>query len=389
MTHIDLYFRSCDESLPALVEVAFRRGVDAPLLRTVRGKFCYIIPAGGSFQWTRAVKALTVLLLRTAIHGNNAVIQGEAGSLAASLDYALSKEPTWLSEMFGADPQGRAFARRLFYRTNPERKRTGPVIVNVNPAIVSASRIHVYVDGTRVPPSGLLENILNQFESVDKTESKGESGRSDGAHALLEGESSDRVLVGIGDLLERTSSSRNPSLQITDTGLVTTFTSLAEADTVLPALMDMCTSESKGSTMYWYLHHAWWPLISPLYCFRHTEASRSVHTNVSYVSPALGATDRYVSNFYANSGIPSRLGASPFLEHDTWFFNDYVVEQVFPAELRKEIDVFLSQTQKLEAFNPVSFIRNFLEADATIELRVRKMADPSALRTSFEHAMRW
>jgi hypothetical protein len=389
MTQIDLYFRSCDDSLPALVEVAFRRNGDSPVLRTVRGKFCYIVPAGGSFQWTRAVKALTVLLLRTALHGNSAVIQGEAGSLAASLDYALSKEPTWLSEMFGADAQGRAFARRLFYRTNPERKRSGPVIINLNPAIVKAPQIQIYVDGTKMPPSPNLEMILKRFESVEKIEGKSELRSREAGNSSLEGETSDRVLVGIADLLERTSSSRNLSLKVTEDGLVTSFASLAEADTVLPSLMDMCTGESKGSTMYWYLNHAWWPLISPLYCFRHTEASRSVHTNVSYVSPSSGATDRYVSNFYANSGIPSRLGASSFLEHDTWLFNDYVIEQVFPAELRKEIDAFLSQTQKLEAFNPVSFIRNFLEADAKIELRVRKMSDAAPLRAAFEQAMRW
>jgi hypothetical protein len=389
MSQIDLYFRSCDDSLPALIEVAFRRSFDSPVLRTVRGKFCYIVPAGGSFQWTRAVKALTVLLLRTAIHGNSAIIRGETGSLAASLDYALSKEPTWLSEMFGADSQGRAFARRLFYRTNPERKRSGPVIINVNPAIVAAPQIQIYVDGKKMTPSTNLETILKQFESVEKMGEKGEPGIREQENSSLDGETADPVIVGIADLLERTSSSRNLSLKVTDDGLVTSFASLAEADTVLPALMDMCTSESKGSTMYWYLHHAWWPLISPLYCFRHTETSKSVHTNVSYVSPASGATDRYVSNFYANSGIPSRLGSSAFLEHDTWLFNDYIIEQVFPTDLRKEIDIFLSQTQKLEAFNPVSFIRNFLEAEARIELRVRRMSDPKQLRASFEDAMRW
>ena len=365
MTQIDLYFRSCADSQPALVEVAFRRSNEAPILRTVRGKFCYIIPAGGSFQWTRAVKALTVLLLRTVIHGTGAVIQGEA------------------------DSQGRAFARRLFYRTNPERKRSGPVIINLNPAIVTAPRINVHIDGNLIPASTRLEGILNQFESVERTDGNVETINGEPIDAAVSGQTSDRVLVGIADLLERTSSSRNLSLSVHETGLTTNFASLAEADTFLPSLMDLCTSESRGSTMYWYLHHAWWPLISPLYCFRHTEASKSVHTNVSYVSPASGATDRYVSNFYANSGISSRLGASAFLEHDTWLFNDYIIEQVFPQELRKEIDVFLSQTQKLEAFNPVSFIRNFLEADAKIELRVRRMPEPRLLRASFEHAMRW
>lgn len=388
MTQIDLYFRSCAEAEPALVEVAFRRSSESSVLRTVRGKYCYVVPAGGSFQWTRAVKAVTVLLLRTALYGNGISIDGEAGSLAASLDYALSKEPAWLSEMFGADFQGRAFARRMFQRTNPERKRAGPVTITINSSILDSIRISVYVDEMRLSPSSGLEAILLQFESADKAIEKVQEVRnSEASERALE--TSDRFLQGVVDLLERTSPSRNLSLEINETGLTTHFRSLSEADTFLPALMDLCTTESRGNAMYWYLHHAWWPLISPLYCFRHTEASKSVHTNVSYVSPASGITDRYVSDFYANSGIPSRLGASAFLEHDTWFFNNFVVEQVFPQGLRREIDAFLARAQALEAFNPVSFIRNFLEADAKIELRVRKLSEPATLRGAFENAMRW
>jgi hypothetical protein len=389
MAQIDLYFRSYAGSQPNLVEVAFRRNQDTPIIRTVRGKFCYIVPAGGSFQWTRAVKSLTVLLLRSAIQGSGAVIEGGSGSLAASLDYALSKEPTWLSEMFGTDSQGRAFARRLFYRTNPERKRSGPVIINLNPAIVAAPEIRIHLDGNRLLPSSGLEQVLTQFESVEKIDARLEAVTPESKERALSRDTSDRFLLGVAELLERTSPSRNLSLKVSENELVTNFASLAEADTFLPSLMDLCTSESMGTTMYWYLHHAWWPLLSPLYCFKHTEVSKSVHTNVNYVSPASGPTDRYVSTFYANSGIPSRLGASPFLEHDTWFFNDYVIEQVFPPELRREIDLFLSRIERLEAFNPVSFIRNFLEAEANIELRVRQVSNPLKLRTSFEDSMRW
>jgi hypothetical protein len=389
MTQIQLYFRSSTTTPPALIEVAFRRNSASQILRTVRGKFCYVIPAGGSFQWTRAVKALTILLLRAAVHGDSSAIQGEAGSLAASLDYALSKEPTWLSEMFGADSEGRAFARRLFQRTNPERKRAGPVIITINPHILSSVRINIYMDGVHVTNPATLSVILNQFDIVERADVKAESGPVTQGASSADRDTSDRFLLAIADLLERTSPSRSLALNVSETALVTSFASLSEADTFLPSLMDLCTSESRGTSMYWYLHHAWWPLISPLYCFRHTEASKSVHTNVTYISPSSGTTDRYVSNFYANSGISSRLGATPFLEHDTWFFNDYIIEQVFPTELRHEIDAFLSQANKLEAFNPVSFIRNFLEADANIELRVRKIDEPALLRTSFENALRW
>jgi hypothetical protein len=58
-----------------------------------------------------------------------AAIDGHSDSLAASLDYALSKQPLWLQDMFGVTPHGKAISKLLFRRMNPDRKRPGPVTV--------------------------------------------------------------------------------------------------------------------------------------------------------------------------------------------------------------------------------------------------------------------
>lgn len=94
----------------------------------------------GTFRWSSGVKALSLLLTRQALvsHARKdgkldghspAFIDGDGESLAASLDYAISKQPLWLQDMFGTTPQGTAISKLLFRRMNPDRKRPGPVTV--------------------------------------------------------------------------------------------------------------------------------------------------------------------------------------------------------------------------------------------------------------------
>lgn len=136
----------------------------------------------GTFQWTRAVKALSILALRTYLApaadasvertGSALVecttleaptLEGPKGSLAAALDSALSKEPQWLIDIFGADKEGRAVARRIIKRTNAECKRPGPVILAFNSTALSRSNIKVFIENQTVEPrdaEALLNSIL-------------------------------------------------------------------------------------------------------------------------------------------------------------------------------------------------------------------------------------
>src|SRR5262249_44176847 len=91
----------------------------------------------GNFVWSSAVPALTVLTLRTAAYKFSAnsdlesarfpVLEGAENSLASSLDFALSKQPNWILDMFGQTYSGASTLRKLLRRQNSERKRSGPV----------------------------------------------------------------------------------------------------------------------------------------------------------------------------------------------------------------------------------------------------------------------
>ena len=89
-----------------LTEVSFKDGVSSELRRSVRGKSGGAYRSAGSFQWTSAVRGLAFLLVQTVLIPESAVLEGGAGTLAASLDYAISKQPMWLTEMFGCDQRG-------------------------------------------------------------------------------------------------------------------------------------------------------------------------------------------------------------------------------------------------------------------------------------------
>lgn len=149
----------------ALVEPHFVGGANPELFETsskltpgatcgaVRGKTSGAYRGYGTFQWTSAVKAVCVALLPAKIwagESGKTAFSGEKGSLAASLDYALSKEPNWLGELFGFTAGGGLMARRLFLVSNPNRKRPGPVVIVLNERVLASQDIAVSLDGRPV-----------------------------------------------------------------------------------------------------------------------------------------------------------------------------------------------------------------------------------------------
>ena len=131
----------------AMLQLWFESGREVELFRTcfqgdsgerlqcLRGRQ---VAAGiGSFQWTHAVQGLCLLLLGAKSRlvesgGEVGDLVGHRDSPGASLDYALSKGPRWLFEMFGSDARGRPYATSLLHRINPNRKGPGPVIFFLN-----------------------------------------------------------------------------------------------------------------------------------------------------------------------------------------------------------------------------------------------------------------
>ena len=100
----------------------------------------------GTFLWTQGVQALVHFFLEikiAALEQRQGSIRGERGSLAASLDYSIAKNGQWLADMFGVYSDGTLRARRILRRTNPERKRPGPVEIFLNSTIISPQQVFI------------------------------------------------------------------------------------------------------------------------------------------------------------------------------------------------------------------------------------------------------
>lgn len=140
----------------------------ARTLTCIRGKTAGAYITCGSFQWTSGVRGVSAAFLRFLLSEGSDVVDfcliGGKSSLAASLDYAISKGPAWLGEMFGSGVGGNQLARRMFKITNPNRKRPGPVAISVNKNVVSADQVRIYWDGKLVTESSQLYAMLLGIE---------------------------------------------------------------------------------------------------------------------------------------------------------------------------------------------------------------------------------
>lgn len=170
MPYLNLYLSG--DAQPELLRTEFLADAHSAPLRSVRGKTARLYgDSVGTFQWTAAVQGLTVLCLRTLAQQSESgksseldVLEGEGNTLASALDYALGKPPIWLIELFGSDVQGEALAKRLFIRSNPERKQPGPVRIRVNQRLLPAREIRIFRGETQVSSAPLLLELAEAIE---------------------------------------------------------------------------------------------------------------------------------------------------------------------------------------------------------------------------------
>jgi hypothetical protein len=144
--HLSLYHNGKIE----LDEIEFLHPMLKTSLLSVRGKSTTGHYADATFQWTSALQALTILLLKSAALGSDYLMSGLRASPAASLDFAISKQPRWLLEVFGADAQGISLIRRVVNRQNSNLKRPGPLCISINTSALSPSDITISVNGQDV-----------------------------------------------------------------------------------------------------------------------------------------------------------------------------------------------------------------------------------------------
>ena len=188
MNSLELYFT--DGHWPQLERTVFCHDILPKPISAVRGATGGAFGEARTFRWSAALQALVVLLLRSAATGKSpsvsgigpAVVKGGDRSLAASLDYALSKQPNWVLDVFGVLTDGTAVARRMFRRTNPERKRGGDVAISVNSHFFPPSSIRVIVGSQEVEE---IDQIMWLAGNIEASWLPGRGGGEDagGGHA--------------------------------------------------------------------------------------------------------------------------------------------------------------------------------------------------------------
>jgi hypothetical protein len=94
---------------------------------------------------------------------NESLLSGTRGSLAASFDAALAKQPTWLLDVFGVDAQGNALLRRLVSRDNPELKRPGPVTVFLKSSLIHSITVSLYLNGQELKEEHEIKRLIRQL----------------------------------------------------------------------------------------------------------------------------------------------------------------------------------------------------------------------------------
>lgn len=162
----------CSGSGIQLVRIDCSNGQSGPLT-CVRGKTAGAYRGVGTFQWSSGVRAVASLFLRALLidetTSSEPMLSGGVKSLAASLDYAITKQPSWLVDMFGVSSNGRTQARRLFRVTNSHRKRGGPVSVSLSLHVCPKHRIEVWLDGKAIDCPETLLTMLKTIEGNQPT----------------------------------------------------------------------------------------------------------------------------------------------------------------------------------------------------------------------------
>lgn len=172
-TALSLWF-STDRQIE-LIKTTFNSPSISNEVCAIRGKTAGAFASCATFQWTAAVQALSVLLLKAVVREKSGcrsfqpLLEGGKGTIASSLDAALYKQNSWL-ELFGSTATGDLLSRRIITRTNPGRKRFGPVMISLNERILPAGAITVYLDDRPIHDLPTLTRCVEAIEYAWQSE---------------------------------------------------------------------------------------------------------------------------------------------------------------------------------------------------------------------------
>ena len=160
-----------------LDEIEFLYPSQKESILSIRGKSACGRFADATFQWTSALKGLALLFLKHAAGKERFMLTGGAGSPACSVDFAISKQPRWVEEVFGTDKQGISLLRRFVVRKNSNRKRPGPVSIGLSSSPLSRVSISVSVNGRPMHDkeelNSLAELLASQIQSEEPCGNEG------------------------------------------------------------------------------------------------------------------------------------------------------------------------------------------------------------------------
>lgn len=168
-TELNLWFAA--ESQIELIQSNFRSPLLHEEICAVRGKTSGAYSTQITFQWTSAVQALSALLLKAAARNKlnpglkTPLLEGGKGSMASSLDASLYKQTAWL-DLFGASIKGDPLSRRILLRTNPGRRRSGPVMISLNHKLLPSGCIKVHVNSKHIAEGRALHQYALSIEDA-------------------------------------------------------------------------------------------------------------------------------------------------------------------------------------------------------------------------------
>jgi hypothetical protein len=165
MTKISIWLSSIDA--PELIKIEVLTGTHAAPIKCIRGRGTTRQKSVGSFSWTSAVQALTLLLIKAKVSGRTEdLLVGTAPSPATSLDHALSKQPVWMGDMFGHLPNKRPYISKLILSSNPGGKRPEPVRLGLNQELIAASDIQVFIANSEISDCSIIQAVEDKIEAA-------------------------------------------------------------------------------------------------------------------------------------------------------------------------------------------------------------------------------
>ena len=165
---ISLYF----SRTPALIleKVEFKSSNDLVFRLSTRGKTALGVGEKyGSFQWTQGVKSVCKLFILAKVFcqifsesKDEEEFYGLLGNEAIALYNVIRAKPSWMVEMFGVLPNGRALFQKLF-KISPAHKRC----ILTPEWYCNESTISTFIGGVQVDDKRLLIGMLKELGGTD------------------------------------------------------------------------------------------------------------------------------------------------------------------------------------------------------------------------------